>query len=840
MNKEKMPSLYKVKKLTFNFVRMFFATLLAICSFYITYGTVNATNLSCYIAIDFDNDGDIDGSDLQRFAEELEVGGAGSEQVREFADLFGINNVDVALAKLQPTLALMVATGPGKLEIAWTAGTDGTTPADEVTYYIHLGISEDYIPDASTLKKTITGVNQTEINGLESDTLYYGKLIAVYNSMTSCSSNTLQSKTYQYPVQEDNSTVVSNATDLGLGTHTTTDGITYTYSNGTPPAVGSVLFSEDSGGGMTLRTVDSVTSSADIITVVTSHASLTDVLDRASIYSSFQLFDVEEEAKGLPSSTKNIATAKQIALKDGSRYSRIAWDNKLLSAEQITYAYEEDAFSVQLQEKSSLIKLMDSKAVSSEFEATVTAEFKPDLITHAEWGGFIVKHLESAQVGAKGVLSLTALAQYKFSDEGDVEEGFELWSRTWHAVYQAGPMPVYQEITLTMNVEVTAHAEAEIKATAEANLAETVEVGATYDGSTWTPYIIHNESKSLTASLDIKGGAHAEIRLIPKIEVKFYKVSSASLTVEPFIGSELTFADTTDNWDFLTAHPEHAMQLTSFTSSLGMEANVTAYLSALGYHWDVLPLTCVLGSGSCLYTFNELELFSIPELELSTTSSTETQTDLELQVTDGTFNSFSQGSVNWEVFPDDATITPGSCSKSGQATICTAVFTPGVEDEYTVFASGYGRLGEVGRQFKDMMIKKDDTLTGTWTGTYSWDCDGRTGSTDIRFELLQERGSPGLSGTAYYLGSSTQIALHSFRCSNPTWGPYAMTGCTPDTDGNFVNISTIGNSQIAYNKFQGEITNENSTIIGITLNGDSDGGCSACYTTSGVFEIVKQ
>ena len=156
-----------------------------------TSGSVNAADPLCHIASDYNQDGDIDGADLQQFAADMEIGAVNSDNLVDFAQLFGTDDVDKALAELQPTLAMMVATGMDKLEMAWTQGTDGKTPADQVRYDIHLGLSESFIPDASTLVDTVTGANQIEITGLSSGTLYYGKIIATYNSSTSCSSNSL-------------------------------------------------------------------------------------------------------------------------------------------------------------------------------------------------------------------------------------------------------------------------------------------------------------------------------------------------------------------------------------------------------------------------------------------------------------------------------------------------------------------------------------------------------------------------------------------------------------------------------------------------------------------------
>lgn len=625
-----------------------------------------------------------------------------------------------AMEEKTPSLSLMVAKDIDKIEIAWIPGSDGKTPVNQIQYQIYLSTTENFTPGPSNLKKTVTGTSQAEITGLATDTLYYAKVVGVYATSSSNPSNSLQTKTYKYPAQQDPSITVAKADELGLGQHTTTDGSTYTYSsNGTLPTSGSALFSEDTAGGMTLRRVTSASGSAGTVTVYTTDASLTDVLDRGSVYSSFQLFDVASEAKALPVSSSKIAMARSVTAKDGSEHTSMEWKNRLLSAEQTNFAYTTKELTVIPQGKSSLIKLVDPNEVTSSFTATVTAKFEPQLITSAEWGGTVVKHLDSAKVAAKGTLSLTALAQYDFAAAGSVSKDFRLFKRSWISVYSAGPVPVYQKITLFMDVETQASANAKITAQAQAKLAETVEVGARYNGSTWTPYITHGESDSLTASLDIVGGANGEIRLIPKVEVEFYEVVSSSLTVEPFAKSSLSFAETTNNVSFLAAHPAHLIQLTSFDASLGLESNVAVTFSALGYSWDALPSTCVLGTGDCAYNFSPVDLFSIPQLTLKTTSFTETQTNLQLQITDGTFNPINSGSIEWEVFPDDATLTPGSCLKSGTTTTCTAVFTPGAGQEYTVFASGYDKLGEMGRQYKEITLGGGTCSSGTQTVDYA-------------------------------------------------------------------------------------------------------------------------
>jgi hypothetical protein len=93
------------------------------------------------------------------------------------------------------------------------------------------------------------------------------------------------------------------------------------------------------------------------------------------------------------------------------------------------------------------------------------------------------------------------------------------------------------------------------------------------------------------------------------------------------------------------------------------------------------------------------------------------------------------------VFPDDGVIGPGGCSTAGEITTCSAMFTPGLEDEYTIFASGHGVLGEMGRQFKELTINTEDdnvipstvTLTFQGTGSGVKECSGEWGYQRVSF-----------------------------------------------------------------------------------------------------------
>ena len=632
-----------------------------------------------------------------------------------------VGSVDAVLALKQAAgednepsnlqLSLMVATGTDSLELAWLpASHEGS-----VTYDIHLSEQEEFTPGSATLKKTVTDDKQAEISGLEADKIYYAVIVAVYSDSTQDTSNILQTKTFKNAVAPDSSSVVVKAEDLGLGKYTTDDDITYTFSTGTLPDPDNILIAENVAGGITLRRVVSATKLSDgTVSVVTGDASLTDVFDSGSIYSSMKLVDLQEEVS--QQSMSNAAASGNIsAMQSEDRINKVDWKNNLLSAEQTDFSYQENDLSVTPQGGSSLVQYAASS--SQQFTASVTAKFEPTLITEVEWGGVVIKKLESAKVAAKGTLSFNAQAKYNFSASGQWEKDWQIWQKKWTSIYLLGPsgIPVYQEITLKMNVEATAQASAEVKAQASANISKSIEIGARYNGSEWVPYITPNESASLTASLDILGKASATIRLIPSVEVRFYRIAGAKLTVEPFVQSAVGADKTTDNMDFLAAHPERTIQLKYLDGTLGFKSNLSVNLRILGKSWDVLPETCLLGSEEgCIYPIGYLEFFSIPHLAGIGTSGSinDDNMRLSLLIFDGKNNDFSWDSIRWEVFPDDAAISSDGCSKTGIWISCDATLTFGENkgDKYTVFASGHGILGEVGRQFTEASIEVSNNL----------------------------------------------------------------------------------------------------------------------------------
>ncbi len=659
---------------------------------------------------DLDGDSDIDGFDLHLFIQDLNPGLESSSSFETFTRWFGLTDLNAFLSDNGPALRLLAATGTDSVAMAWTPGRDGITPPEQVQYEIHMDKNEGFIPRLSTLKQISAGSGNAEITGLEADTIYFVKIVAIFRDGVNTVTAPREIRTHSFTALQDDAVTVVLASDLGLGPHITDDGILYTFPGEIAPPTGSFLFSQDSHGDMTLRLVDVTSAAGGMVDAATSNAGLTDILDRGAVYTEFELFNVEEKARffvldgiGCP-----VSAQFQVA-ENGTIHSSVKWDNHFFSARQTTFAQDDPFLTLEPRETGSIVMIKDSG--SSVFEADIAAEFDPEMVVAAKWGSLSGKELEDATVSVKGTLNLKMAAQVNFSAQADLDQTIQLWKRTWTSLYTlSGSVPLFQEITLSMGVKASILTPGKISTGMETELSEIVEIGAAYDGTSWVPYISSETSPEfLSATLNVKGGAEIQIRLIPRIDVRFYGIDGTSLTVEPVVKSFLSEGQTTDHAGFLAEHPEHADQQTGFDASLGVATTVEAGFSGLGTDWDELPSTCVSGPDICLNPNSDIDLFSMSEFDIEFQADAN-KVDLFLEVTTGLNNPFDPSSVQWDVYPKNTAIEDAACyefnNSDGQDTfICTASVTPspGVRD-FTVFGSGHGTLGDPGRQFRQMDV----------------------------------------------------------------------------------------------------------------------------------------
>jgi uncharacterized protein YlaN (UPF0358 family) len=76
-------------------------------------------------------------------------------------------------------LGSVTAASQTAVDVSWTAASDDTTPANQLTYEVHLAEGGDFSPSASTLKFSGKNVLSTQLKGLKAATIYSVKLVAI-------------------------------------------------------------------------------------------------------------------------------------------------------------------------------------------------------------------------------------------------------------------------------------------------------------------------------------------------------------------------------------------------------------------------------------------------------------------------------------------------------------------------------------------------------------------------------------------------------------------------------------------------------------------------------------
>lgn len=600
-----------------------------------------------------------------------------------------------------------------QVTIAWLDAIDDKTPISEIKYNIYVSDIADFTPSSSTFSHTVIGAKKTTISGLAAGKTYYIRVIAIdsdglmssgdkYATVTTLLNPVILSKTTSLYIAENNN--LASPTIVGSEYR-----FPYTGTE-EPPAEDSIIVGADSDGGYLRKVVKSAID-GDKIIVQTTDGSLTDVVHQGSIKTSLTLFDnstasattINPLAKALKSSAINSN------ISSNNISNKIEWQDNLLKFEEIInpnqvkdLVIERNALSGQYlintttsdlksnaQEKQA--KSVSTGSISESLSFDVDAIYIPILVTDLDWkldtSGI---HILKGDIKASGVFNLDITANYNFTANGSFTKDvvFDIFKKKWTSLYFVGEVPVYQEITYTLGAHINAKALSAIKGRAFANSFQSITFGVHYNPATkeWEPISNQSHHDALTANLNVMGEIDSEIRLIPNVEVKFYKIVAANLSVEPAIISNIQ-EEIVVNADFLNGYfPPGIAQLTAFDVWFKEQCFVGANLQIISKEFPLLSKTQV-----CDLPY---QIFSLPVLEL-TSSNKDSEYLLTAKIIDTENNLFNDASIQWIIYPKDA----GTLIPSGR----TATFIPSTttsSDIATIFFSGFGsKLGEFGRQF---------------------------------------------------------------------------------------------------------------------------------------------
>lgn len=681
-------------------------------------------------------------------------------------------------------------TNTDEITIAWLAAKDDETSSSKISYRVYLSQEADFIPSKDTLISSISGETQTVLKGLTPGVTYYITVTAVdEDGNESIERKYISETTLLNPVILSSTTPLAKAEELGLETPAIS-GSEYRYPNNgiqSLPKTGDILVGEDASGGYLVKVVGSSIDGNEVV-VQTLDGSLSDAVVSGKIGSTIKLFDISSSEKQNP-----LGLSKEMRYSDNA--GSIEWTNGLLKFEQvegyvdenwisITREPEQGHYIIKIPQKKSSDALSVYKGVltgdmSEELTYDVGISFTPELKTDFEWesdlSGISIK---SGVVVASGTLSLDAEAIYNFNAEGQFSKdfAFDVFTKNYKAFYMVGNVPVWQDITFTLKAQLSAKAMAAIEAKAATNIVNTVEFGVRYNIATGQWESISStktHSESLTADLSVEGGVESKIRLIPNIEVKFYQIVAADLSLEPVVSGNIQ-VEVVANADLLAGYfPPGITQLTAFDAALNAQCFVGANLQILSNKFPLLNKTQVCEFP--LYTF-----FSLPTLKLNASNQGNEEYLLTADVEDGANNPFDSNTIKWVVYPNDAGTLQIDQSNPRQATFKLN----NTVSEATIFFSGYGKLGEIGRQFTQTKIEGLTPPTGLTAipgneqVTLTWNTV--QGATGYR---IYWSANPGVSKTNYVVTASASTT------------PYTITGLANGTTYYFVITATNGSAE---------------------------------------------
>jgi hypothetical protein len=194
----------------------------------------------------------------------------------------------VNAAPTQVGLLAITSQDSTSLTAAWLPALDDSTPAALIKYQVHAGTDAAFVPSASTLKFSGTGVNSAQITGLTAGATYQLKLVATDAAGASTSSNAMPGKTAEFVSQRVATTsVIAAPTATAQQPTITPNSLTFPAQTVATAKVGDILIG-GSGDGY-LRKVQRVTTVAGSTQLDTVPTSLNQVFSTLELSSTVKL-----------------------------------------------------------------------------------------------------------------------------------------------------------------------------------------------------------------------------------------------------------------------------------------------------------------------------------------------------------------------------------------------------------------------------------------------------------------------------------------------------------------------------------------------------------------------
>ena len=493
-------------------------------------------------------------------------------------------------------------------------------------------------------------------------------------------------------------------------------------------AVSSVQAIDESSAGTLASAYEVYATSSDAI------ISFDVVLEIASGYS---FDDIEVDISHNNLSTPNYEVIAKSSTSSRKEY-RIQWDNSgatstapfevdILAEEQDcwwlctlnvrTEVYTLNSDKDSLFDDEYVFRARNSSG-SAEVTATTSIGFSPDFDVFVQVEG---RKVEQALAQITGELKLENTLEFLASSSSDVDNTKTLFSKKFTKIIMAGTVPIVISGKLQLDGKISASISGEVSLDAIAESSVTVSAGVKYTDGKFT-YI---DNADTTYKFEVIGDAgttiKGELRLIPEIDISFYRVVGAEMTLEPYVFSEATlegqFKAMIDN-DFADATANY--RFSELKAGIAMDASITAKFGiilddrTIGIQgtWD--------NDGDAV--LGPYYLVSLPSAEISALSAASPSNGLllGLETASGKLGFVKDNRVvngYWQVYPEDSSTT-FSASGSG------ARFDYSTDAEYELRYVYYSELGSFIRQYEnfdvDLSDSDNDGLNNQYENFYSF------------------------------------------------------------------------------------------------------------------------
>ena len=355
---------------------------------------------------------------------------------------------------------------------------------------------------------------------------------------------------------------------------------------------------------------------------------------------------------------------------------------------------------------------------SAEVTATTSIGFSPDFDVFVQVEG---RKVEQALAQITGELKLENTLEFLASSSSDVDNTKTLFTKKFTKIIMAGTVPIVISGKLQLDGEVSASISGEVSLDATAESSVTVSAGVKYTDGKFT-FI---DNADTTYKFEVTGDAgttiKGELRLIPEIDISFYRVVGAEMTLEPYVFSEATlegqfkamidnnFADATANYRF-----------SELKAGIAMDASITAKLGIILDNRTIGPELTWNNNGDAV--LGPYYLISLPSAEISALSAASPANGLllGLETSSGKLGFVKDNRVvngYWQVYPEDSS-TAFSVSGSG------ARFDYSTDAEYELRYVYYSDLGSFIRQYEnfdvDLSDSDNDGLNNQYENFYSF------------------------------------------------------------------------------------------------------------------------